>query len=546
VPDQLPVCGWQFDQRRCRQRGEHLCWPRVRHVLAFFTEALVHTKGDYAGKPFVPAKWQREKILTPLFGRVVWDQERRRYVRRYRILYLSVARKNGKTELLAGIMLYLLVADGEIGAEIYGLALDMAQAGLVYRVARQMVRRNRALRERLKIVEGSERIVDERTGSFYGVIASDAGGTLGLNPSGGYIDELLTQRNRDLFDALRTGMGARSQPLLCLATTAEASESSFAATERQWSERIDKEPNLEPERLVVIFTADPEHDWRLPATWREANPALGDFLEMRTLASECNSAQGNPVEERSFRQYRLNQPGRSVGLAINMPSWDTSAGPVEWRELAELLEGERCFGGMDLSATSDLAAYALVFPLPQDEGGGFRVLWRHFVPASSLLELGRRSGGAASVWVGQGALQVTEGNVTDYGVVKRALEADRERYEIVELGFNKWQALQLSGELAEDGWPMMAVSQGFGSQAGPTSELLRMVGTGRLHHGGNPVARWQASNAVTRVDMEGNLRFDKTRSIERIEGLVAAVMGVDRAIRHDPATVRNYAAAGFS
>lgn len=511
-------------------------------MVAFFSEALSHTKGDYAGKPFAPTSWQRDRILRPLFGQVTFDPVRGRYVRQYRILYLSVARKNGKTELLAGIMLYLLIADGEQGAEIYGLALDMAQAGLVFRVARQMVRRNRVLADRLKVVDAAARIVDEATGSFYGVIASDADGTLGLNPSGGYIDELLTQRNRDLFDALRTGMGARAQPLLCLATTAEASESGFAATERQWSERILADPELEPERLVVIYSADPMHDWRLPATWKEANPALGDFLELRTLASECRSAQGNPVEERSFRQYRLNQPGKSVGLAINIPSWDASSGLIGWRELPDVLVGRPCFGGMDLSATSDLAAYALVFPTE----GGFQVIWRHFVPSAALLELGRRSGGQAAVWVAQGALQVTEGNVTDYGVVKRALEADRDTFDIVELGFNKWQALQLSGELADDGWPMMAVSQGFGSQAGPTSELLRAVGTGTLHHGDNPVARWQASNAVTRTDTEGNLRFDKSRSIERIEGLVAAVMGVDRAIRHVATEVKNYATAGFS
>ena len=542
MPD---VCGWEFDGSKCAKRGDHVCYPRVKHVLAFFSEALCHTKGDWAGKPFVPARWQEQEILKPLFGRVIWDQPRQRYVRRYRILYLSVARKNGKSELLAGIMLYLLIADGEQGAEIYGLALDMAQAGLVFRVARQMVRRNKALRARLRDVESSGRIVDEATGSFFSVIACDADGTLGTNPSGGYIDELLTQRNRDLFDAMRTGMGARAQPLLCLATTAEASESTFAAQERQWSERIAENAELEPERLVVIYSADPGHDWKDPKTWREANPALGDFLEMRTLASECRSAQGNPVEERSFRQFRLNQPGKSVGLAINMPSWLESAGPINWKALPSVLEGQRCFGGMDLSATSDLAAYALVFPFRETDAAGFRVIWRHFVPASSLLELGRRSGGQASVWVASGVLTVTEGNVTDYGVVKRSLEADRNTYDIVEMGFNRWQALQLSGELADDGWPMMAVGQGFGAQAGPTSELLRRVGDGSFHHGGHPIAAWQASNAVTRVDSEGNLKFDKTRSLERIEGLVAAVMGLDRALRHE-GLPKPYASAGFA
>jgi phage terminase large subunit-like protein len=534
-----PVCGWTFDGISCRKRGDHLCLPRVRHVLAFFTEVLCHTKGDYAGKPFIPARWQKDDILTPLFGRVIFDEKRGRYVRQYRILYLSVARKNGKSELLAGIMLYLLIADGEQGAEIYGLALDMAQAGLVFAVARRMVRYNKALKQRLRDVESSGRLVDEATGSFFTVIASDADGTLGTNPSGGYIDELLTQRNRDLFDALRTGMGARAQPLLCLATTAEASETSFAATERSWSERIAKEPALEPERLCVLYTADPDHDWTDPKTWREANPALGDFLEMRTLMSECRSAQGNPAEERSFRQFRLNQPGKSVGLAINMVTWDANVGSVDWQALPRALAGQTCYGGMDLSATSDLAAYSLIFP----HGDGYRVIWRHFVPSAGLMELGRRTAGQAAVWVGQGALTVTDGNVTDYAAIKAALERDRDQYDIAELGFNKWQALQLSGELTAEGWPLMAVSQGYGAQGGPTSELFRMLGEGLFHHGGDPVARWQAANAATRSDADGNIRFDKGRSLERVEALMAAVMGLDRVIRHQKRP--SYAAAGF-
>lgn len=536
-----PVCGFTFDGIRCRRRGPHRCLGRVRHVLAFFVEALVHTKGDYAGQPFWPAPWQRDKVLAPLFGEVIFDERRGRYVRRYRVLYLSVARKNGKTELLAGIVLYLLVADGEFGAEIYGLALDMSQAGLVYHVCRQMVRRNVALKDRLHVLPGAGRIVDEATGSFYSVVASDPEGNLGLNPSGGYIDELLTQPNRDLYDAIRTGMGTRAQPLLCLATTAEANETSFAATERTWSERIADNPDLEPERLVVMYSAHPDHDWTLPATWREANPALGDFLEYRTIASECRAAQNNPVEERAFRQFRLNQPPGSVGLAINMPSWDASAGIQTWDDLAQLCEGRECFGGLDLAAASDLGAYALVFP----DGDDYLVIWRHFVPAAGLLEFGRRTAGLAPVWVAQGLLTVTEGNVLDYAVVKAHLEADRERFQITELAFGRWQAIQLAGELAEEEWPMIPFGQGYAAHAGATSEVLRAIATGRFHHGGNPVARWQASNAVTRTDTAGNIRFDKGRSRERIEGMVAAVMGIDRAIRHVPEEPKSKATAGF-
>ena len=179
-----PVCGYTLDGITCRKRGEHRCAGRVRHVVAFFTEILTHTKGDYARRPFVPAKWQRERVLAPLIGQVVYDDRRGRYVRKYRILYLNVARKNGKTELLAGLVLYLLVADGEAAAEIYGLALDSGQAGLVYRVAARMATNSAVLRARLQVIRGAERIVDESTASFYAVAAGDAEGNLGEEPSG--------------------------------------------------------------------------------------------------------------------------------------------------------------------------------------------------------------------------------------------------------------------------------------------------------------------------------------------------------------------------
>lgn len=537
-----PVCGYEFDGARCRRRGDHRCPGRVRHVLAFFRELLVHTKGDWARRPFIPAAWQRDRILAPLFGEVTFDETRGRYVRRYRVLYLCIARKNGKTELLAGIVLYLLCADGEPGAEIYGLALDKDQAGLVYRVAARMVKLSPPLADRLSVVNHSLRIVDERTGSFYTPIAGDAPGALGLNPSGAYIDELLTQPSRELYDAIRTGLGARAQPLLMLATCAENDPTGFAATERELSARIAADPELDPERLVVMYAAPEDADWTDPATWALANPALGDFLEYRVLAAECRTARNNPAAERAFRQYRLNQPVNRVGRAINLMRWDASAGPASVDELRAQLSGAACYAGLDLASTSDLAAYALDFP---DGDGGHDVLWRHFAPADALRDLNRRTGGMADTWVAQGILTITEGNVIDYGAIVEAMNADRAHYDIREVAFDRWGATQLSTSLVDDGWPLIQFGQGFGSMAAPTRELLRCVGAGSYRHGGNPLMRWQASNAVTRSDPAGNLKFDKQRSIEKIDGLIAGTMALDRATRQRAPAAPEYAAAGF-
>jgi phage terminase large subunit-like protein len=536
-----PPCRRTFDGQTCLRRGEHLCAPRAAHVRAFFTELLVHTKGDWARRAFIPARWQDADVLTPLFGTVEYDPGWGRYVRRYRELYLSAGRKNGKTELIAGIMLYLLVADAEEAAEVYGLALDKDQAGLAYRAAARMVALSPVLARRLHATRAG-RITDERTASFFAITAGDAMGALGPSPHGAYIDELLTQPNRDLYDALRTGFGTRAQPLLVLATTADNDPGGFAAAERAWSERVLADPQLDHARLVVLYAAPREADWTAPATWAAANPALGDFLDQRILAAECAKAVANPAAERAFRQYRLNQQTAQAGRAIDLAAWGASAGPVAHTALPALLAGRTCYGGLDLASTSDLASYALDFP---GEGGGHDVLWRVFAPAAALGDLDRRTGGRASVWAAAGWLTVTEGNVIDYEAIRVALRADAEAYDIAAIGYDRWGATQLSTQLLDEGFPVIQVGQGFASMSAPTKELLRLVAAGTYRHGGNPVVTWQAGNLITRTDAAGNLKPDKARSAEKIDSIVAGVMALDRATRASAAQAEDYAAAGW-
>jgi len=532
----FPLCGRVFDGLTCRRRGEHLCVPRAAHVLAFFTELLVHTKGDWARRPFVPADWETDEVLVPLFGTVEWSPQWKRYVRRYRELYLSTGRKNGKTELVAGVTLYLLAADDEDAAEVYGLALDKDQAGLAYRAAARMVSLSPVLRSRLHVIRGQTRITNDATASFFAVVAGDAPGALGTGPHGAYIDELLTQPNRELYDALRTGFGTRAQPLLILATTADNDPSGFAAAERAWSERVAEDPELDRARLVVLHAAPRDADWTAEATWKLANPALGDYLDPRVLADECRKAVANPAAERAFRQFRLNQQGSQAGRAIDLDRWD-DAPPL--RDLAR----RACYGGLDLASTVDLASYALDFP---DGEGGHDVLWRVFAPRSALPALDRRTGGSATAWAEQGLLTVTDGNVIDYEEIKTALRADAETFDLREIAFDRWGATQISSELTDEGFPLIQMGQGFASMSGPAKELLRLVAAGRYRHGGNPLVRWQAANLIVRTDPAGNIKPDKARSAEKIDSIVAGVMALDRAIRHANAPAEpDYLAAGF-
>jgi phage terminase large subunit-like protein len=406
-----------------------------------------------------------------------------------------------------------------------------------------MVDLNPALSSRLQQIRYNRRIIDPKTASFYAVTAGDALGALGGNPHGAYIDELLTQPSRELYDVLRSGWGTRAQPLLCMATTAENDPNGFAASERQWSERVAETPSLDPRRLVVIYTTDPdEDDWTDPKTWAKANPALGDFLDASVLADECSKAIENPAAERAFRQYRLNQPSQQTGRAIKLSQWDRSSGEISWTNVLDVMAGERCFAGLDLASTSDLASYCLVFPA----GESFVAFWRHFAPQAVISSLDRRTGAQASVWAGMGALETTEGDVIDYGAIIEGLESDRSKVEIAEVAFDPWGATQLSQGLLDNGWPLIQFRQGFGSLAAPTADFLRLVASGRFHHGNNPVARWEAANLITRSDPAGNLKPDKSKSMDKIDGIVAAIMGLDRAIRHnDIKPEPEYAAVGF-
>jgi phage terminase large subunit-like protein len=544
MPDRrrFPPCRRIFDGTTCLRRGEHVCEPRVAHALAFFAELLVHTKGDWARTPFIPAAWEEQEVIRPLLGTVEWDPGWRRYVRRYRELYLSAGRKNGKSELIAGLVLYLLCSDGEEAAEVYGLALDRDQASLVYNAAARMVALSPLLSRRLR-TWAAGRITYEPTASFFAIMAGDALGALGPNPHAAYIDELLTQPSRDLYDALRTGFGARAQPVMILATTADNDPAGFAAAEREWSEQVLADPQLDRRRLVVLHAAPRTADWTAPATWALANPALGDYLDERILADECAKAQANPAAERAFRQFRLNQQSDAAGRANDTTTWDAIAGPVPHGQLAAALAGRECFGGLDLGAVSDLASYALDFPEP--EGGGHSVIWRTFAPAAALAALDRRTGGRASTWAAQGWLTLTEGNVIDYEAIKAALLADAERFQILEVGFDRWGATQLATQLLEEGVPLIQTGQGFASMSAPTKELLRLIAAGWYHHGGSPLIRWQAGNLVTRMDPAGNLKPDKAKSAEKIDSIVAGVMALDRAIRHLAAPAEDYAAAGW-
>jgi phage terminase large subunit-like protein len=509
---------------------------RADRAQQFIEKICRHTKGRHARAPFTLAPWQRDAIIRPLFGTVRYDEHYREWVRAYRLAFIEVARKNGKSELLAAIGLLLLVGDDEEGAEVYSAARDRDQARKVFDVAERMVELAPVLSRRLHVNRSQKRISDPKTGSYYEVIAADAAGNLGHNPHGIIFDEVLTQPSRELWDALRTGMGARTQPLMVAATTAGNNVNTLAGEEHEFSLRVADNPALDPARFVYIRSTPRDADWRDESTWGQANPALGDFLNIATLRDEAREAESSPAKENAFRQFRLNQWVTQTTRWLPLPAWDASAGIVD----EDTLTGRRCFGGLDLASSTDIAALCWTFP---DGGGSYDALWRFWLPEDRLADLNRRTGGAAARWVREGFLRTTEGNVIDYRAILDTIDADAQRFDVAEIAYDRWGMTQLSQDLADAGMTVIAFGQGFASMSPPTKEWERLVLDGRYRHGGNPVMRWMVDNIAIRTDPAGNIKIDKGRASEKVDGAVAAVMALDRASRYEPP--RRYRVASF-
>lgn len=521
-----PVCGFTFRGDTCSKRGPHRCKPREDKVVRFFAEVLVHTKGRWARKPFVLEEWQEHDIIRPLFGTVVWSPEWNCYARQYRIAWIELGRKNGKSELDAGIVWYLLVADGEEAAEIYGGAKDTKQAGKVAEVVERMRQLSPVLRERCEYNKSRRRVYDEKTASYYEVITSDAVGELGHNPHGVVIDEVLAQADGRFWAAMRTAMGARVQPLMLGSTTAGDDPSGFCAKEHEEMERVAADPARAPHVFVYMRNTPKDADPWDETNWVHANPALGSFLSIQALRDEALEARNDPTKENEFRQYRLNQWVSQVTRWMPLHRWDANAGMVT----EESLLGRPCYAGLDLASTTDLAAWVLLFP-PDDDDGTFDVRWRFWTPEAQIPFFDKHTGGKASVWVREGLLHATEGDWIDYfGAIHPAIQRDAGDFRIQWVGYDQKEATATAQFMENDvGLNISPVYQGFGLSSA-LKEIMRLTKAGRLAHGGHPVARWNADSAEVKRDDQDRLKLVKPardNSGKRIDGIAALANAVN-------------------
>lgn len=567
-----PVCGFvgPDGKKRCTKRGAHYCEPRADRFVGFCRAVLRHTTGPFARRPFVLEDWQELEIARPLFGEVVWSTEWNRYVRRYRIAYIVMARKNGKSALAAAIVLYLLTADGEDAAEVYGAAKNTRQAGKVYLPVKRMKELSPALSKRLTENKAARRIFDSKTSSYYEVITADAPAELGHNPHGFILDEVLSQPNRDLWDAMRTALGARAQALMVAITTETNQPVSFGADLIDEAERVQEDPSRAPEVFAWVRKTPEDADPFVQKNWYHANPALGRFKSLTEMKSMAAEARRDPAALDAFLQLQLNIR-RSVStrwMALRL--WDAGAGTVDVEQLA----GRVCFGGLDLASTTDLAAWVLRFPGTKDQPPA--VLWRFWTPEAQLPTLDRHTNNMASKWVKAGFLTATEGDWIDYTgdelngrsgsgrAIHPQIAADAELYRIVMAGYDQHQATATAQYMQGLGIPIKPVQQGFG-QSAALQEMKRLLKHDAdalakkppapllLNHGGHPVARWNADSAEIRRDDGDRIRLvkpDREATGKRIDGLAALANALKVELDHiesqapPPATARADGADG--
>ncbi len=495
------------------------CWfdlDAAQRVEKFFL-LLRHSKGKFAGKPFVLDEWQRDKIIYPLFG---W--KRSDGTRRFRKGMAIVPKKNGKSTIAAALALYLSVADGEAGAEVYTAAADRSNSMNVMGEAMAMVRSSPVLKKwlasrNLIIYEGTKRI--QYGNSFFQALSSEAASAEGKNIHGLIFDELHTQASRDLWRALQGGGIAREQPLFLAITTAGRDINSLCYSEYQYAKRVLSGEEEDWTYFAFIAEADPNDDPGDPETWKKANPGLGVSPSLQALRDLWMKAKGNPEDENDFKQYHLNIWVQRATSAIPLTVWDVGGEPFDSDELL----GMECVGGLDLGAVSDLTALALLFKMPD---GSYKVLLYVWCPEDRSADRGQKRISYLK-WMEEGWITPTPGRAIDYELLRADIGRIAAKHKLKHLGVDmKFQGKQLAQQLISDGLPVIDYGNNVGNMASPSRTFMELVFGGKLHHGGNPVLRWMAGNLVMKRDTQNNMMPDKAKSHEKIDGISGIIMAL--------------------
>lgn len=494
------VAGYTFEQERADR------------VVRFIQQFVTMTSGRrFAGKPMKLMPWQVHDIIEPLYG---WVDENG--LRRYRRAAIFVSKKNGKSSLMAALVLYHLLADGEPGAAVFGAAVDRIQAGLIYRAVAASVRANPELTRALEVIDSRSTIVHRPTASRYTCLAADSWRAEGIDASAVVIDELHAHRKPDLVEALTYAGAARSQPIVVAISTAGESRNGVGYRWYQDAKLVESTPDANPTFFGKIYEAkaDDPRGWADPAVWREANPSLGVTISEKDFAADYADAMTASTKTTAFLRYRLGIWAQADARWFHGDAWAScAAGP------AEPLAGRPCWVGVDLASNLDMTAAAFVF---KERDGSYAVEWKYWVPRETVADR-VREGIPYDAWIRDGWVTVTDGHRLDHEAVARDIVAYGETHEIRAVGVDPWQAGALETLLQREGLTVRDIPQRTAYLNAPCKLLEALVVEKRLRHGGNPVAAWNANNVCVYTDPTGMIKPDKGKSTEKIDGIAALV-----------------------
>lgn len=498
--DELAISqGYVFDEKR----ADRAC--------KFFSKFLLHSKGSFAGKPFDLLPWQRDDVIRPLFGWVHKDTG----LRRYRRAYIEIPKKNGKSTLCSGIALYLAVADNEAGSEVYLVAASRDQASIVFNESMNMINAG-PLKPFAKPYPSKKYVLFPKyQNSLVSVLSTDADTAQGYNIHGLIFDEYHVQKTADFEEALMYGGAARSQPLQVKITTAGDDRNSPCYIERCYAESVAKGITQDLRYLPVIYCADDDDDWTKPETWFKANPSLGVTISLDSFEQDCKDAQNNPAKESAFRRYRLNQ-------------W--VAGDRKWLNEASIAacnatkvdvpDGATCYIALDLATAQDTNVMVLYFP-------DYKVFkMRAWACSECLVIRDKQQKPKYDKFIKRKELTITEGKVPRYDLIRDAVIDAHKRYHVRKTAVDPYNATALANMLEDEGIAIDYYRPTIGNISGPAKEFQKMIEAGEISFDCNALFEWMAGNIVVYEDNYGNIRPVKKRSIDKIDGPVAAIMTI--------------------
>lgn len=495
-----------------------LVWKpeKADHAITFI-QCLRHYQGATAGRRFLLSAWQKF-IIGSCFGWYMQDGQRR-----FRIAYIEIGKGNGKTPLAAAVALYALVADGEAGAEVYSAATSRDQAGICFNDAKQFVLSCGPLANRLQV--GISNITYLATSSFFRVVSAEGRGLDGKRPHVVIVDELHEHPTATVVEKMRAGTKGRTRALIFEITNSGYDQTTVCFEHHDYSIKV-LQGVIENDAWFGYVAAldkgdDPFED---KACHIKANPNLGVSLTLQYLDEQVREARDLPSKRNLVLRLNFCRWTEASEGWVDLDHWDLCSDPVQ----TSALRGRKAWGGLDLASVSDFTALAWTFP-PETEGGKWQVLLRLYLPEAAVEKMRKKGRLPIDQWIREGLVTVTPGNVTDYGFVRRDVQADRETFDVQEIAFDRFNSSQLVTDLQDDGALMVGFGQGYGSMSGPCKELERMYMSHRMAHGGNKVLRWMASNTVATRDAAENIKFDRARSTEKIDGMVAIAMAIGRA-----------------